>query len=580
MAAPTKTRALILIAAALGALGWVLAELLSGGRAAQRELEVVTENVSASALPGVERGVTELVAPERIDLAVEELARSTVLWPLRVELDLLEASYLPSQAGVVPVGSGATAILKGTIAGRAGASVRAEVSFEAGPNAGRVLQTDEGGAFGATDLYPGLSIVEVRGSGLLGSRREVRLRQDRETLLNIGYGRPGSVTGRVQDTEGEPLEGASVTIDGTRVVTDPEGGFHLSSVAAGQVLVEVELDRYADYQELAWVGGGQENQLERFVFTLREAAELNVAITTDVGGPGPATVILLPGQAGQRVNKASAHRNMRFPWHHHNPIEVHPGRPTTIAGLPDEPIRVYVFRPGAQAVMKAVSLHRGKPTTVKVALKPAKMLVGYVREDGEPVPGATVRLEAPNRVRATLAYFRQPSFYLETAVMPDFPPAVQEVVTDRTGRFVLTAWSEETPTRYLEARGPGGLSWAGRLVGPADDKVDLTLLPLALGSSTLELDFPGRWQGLPIEVVLQGAPTDVQILSPADELRVGGLLAGRWHLRLSWDGTELLEETFELEEEAQRVVPLPLECIEGQDAEAWRRAGREYPLGS
>ena len=59
-------------------------------------------------------------------------------------------------------------------------------------------------------------------------------------------------------------------------------------------------------------------------------------------------------------------------------------------------------------------------------------------------------------MRATLGYFTEPSYFLETAVMPNLPPGLQETRTDKQGRFVLSSWADTSPVRYLEARGPGG----------------------------------------------------------------------------------------------------------------------------
>jgi adenosine kinase len=43
---------------------------------------------------------------------------------------------------------------------------------------------------------------------LIGARREVRLRQGKETLLNVPFGRPGALQGKVQDREGAGIQGA------------------------------------------------------------------------------------------------------------------------------------------------------------------------------------------------------------------------------------------------------------------------------------------------------------------------------------------------------------------------------------
>ena len=520
---------------------------------------------------------TELLAPPLLEFGTEELARSTVLWPLRVELDLIRANYLPTEKGVVPVGSGADARLSGRITGANDDGVAAEVHFVAGPNNGRKLVTDSSGDFGANDLYPGLSIVEVRGDRLIGSRREVRLRANTEALLNIGYGRPGKVQGRVQDRKGVGLEGASVLFDGTRTTTGPEGEFYLPSVAAGQVLVEVELEGYASYQELVWVAAARLTQADRLTFTLHPSTELTVAVTSNAGGPGPVELYLLPAQLRHRLDAASAHRNMRFPFHRINPIEVQPGVPVTIPNLPAESVKVFAFRPGAKATMKIANLRADRANSVQIGLEPAPKISGKVVFDGEPVAGATVRLEAPNRTRALLSFFKEGSHYLETAVMPFFPPAVQEVTTDASGRYVVSAWADQSATRFLEARGPDGRTWTGRMVSARDDAVTLELEEVELGDSTLALDFPERWQGLPVEVWIEGKPHDPEMLAPGRELVVNRLLAGRWRVDLSWHSNPVHEQELEIDGRETLRVELPVECIEGQDEDSWRRAGREYP---
>ena len=515
--------------------------------------------------PAAEDEPTELLPPPRIELD-EGPVTSTVLWPLEVELTLGLADYLPVEPGVVPVGSGATARLAGRIADRRDQGVRAEVRFVAGPNTGRVLRADVTGRFGASDLYPGLSIVEVSGEGTLGSRREVRLRQGSETALNIGYGRPGSVFGRVLDRKGEPIEGASVVFDGTRVTTDGNGEFFLAAVAGGQVLVEIEKEGYASRQALANVLAGGTTPKERLTFALEEETALSIRVPQDVGGPGPVYVYLLPGRADRRPSRHEVQRNERFPYHRINPIEVTPGRPHVVRGLPTGVVKVYAFRPGAVAARKVVSLRSGgEPQPLVLSLAPAPRVVGHVRSGGEPVAGATVHLEAPNRARAALSYFNEPSWFLETEVIDFIPPAFQEVVTDASGRFVLTAWEKEAGVRYLEARGPangeGPGGWAGRLVHPGENLIDIELSDGTLGDATLVLDFPGRWQGLPIELTVDGTPYDPITLPARKSFEIENLVSGRWSMRLSWHGEPVHEEaSFTLSERTERTIELPPAC--------------------
>ena len=521
-----------------------------------------------------EAAPVELVPPPSIRRPTGE-ARSTVLWPVKVELELLEARFLPKQKGVPAVGSGASARLSGTITGLDDLGLACELRFVAGANSGRVLRTDASGRVGANDLYPGLSIVEVRGAGSLGARREVRLRRNQETTFNLGFGRPGLVVGKVQDQTGAGLAQAAVVIDGTRVLTDDQGGFYLSSVAAGPVLCEVEKEGFAYYQEQVWVAGGQTNTDERMTFTLKPAAELRIAVQGNAGGPGPVEVYLFSDRS--EYSSSSAYRNAAYPWHRINPVQVWPGQPVTVRNLPPEVVKVHAFRPGARASFKPVNL-AASPRDVVLTLEPAPTLRGKVLSDGQPVHGARVRLEAPDRVRATLDYFSAPSYFLETAVIPSLPPGVQETTTGADGSFLFSAWADSSPVRYLEARGHAGQGFAGRFVQPDEQEVVLELADVDLGDSAFVLDFPGRFQGLPVETWINGVPSPVQVLAAEDALEVEDLVAGRWTLTVSWHAQPVLPTTeLQIEEVATQSVTLPPECIEGQNEEQWKRAGREYP---
>jgi hypothetical protein len=572
MASGRKTLLLaVLVAVPLGLLLFAL--LARGGRERTGDRRVLPDAAPAPEAPALQ--VVELIPLPELRQAVGGDRTTTVLWPLRVELELIEARFLPRMEGVPAVGSGARARLSGQIAGVNDQGVQAEILFTAGANQGRVLRTAPDGRFGATDLYPGLSVVEVRGSGILGSRRVVRLRRDAEALLNIGYGRPGMVFGKVQDRKGNGLEGAEVTVDGTRTTTGPEGEFYLASVAAGQVLVEVEKQGYAPYGELVAVTGGVQNPKERMTFTLGPAAELSIAVANNVGGPGPVQVYLYSDQ--KALSQASAFRSELLPWHERNPIEVWPGKPVLVDSLPAQVIKLHAFRPGARAPLQVVNLASGRPQNVTIHLEPAPLISGRVLFDGQPVAGARVRLEAPDRVRATLNHFREASYFLESAVLPDLPPALQELESAKDGRFVFSAWSEDAPVRYLEARGPDGKTWAGRFVRGEEQDIELVLQEVDLGDSTLELTFPGRHQGLPVEVWIGGAPHAAQVLAAEEDFVLERLLAGRWLLRISWHGTPLHEAELVIEEVTRQEIALPPECIDGQDEEQWKRAGKEYP---
>ena len=146
----------------VGMVGLVLLVRGGGARADPEPIEV-----EARTLPGPNGRLdwTELVPPPRVVSTggSEWNEPTTVLWPCRVELDLVQASYLPTEDSVPPIGTGRTARLSGRIGDATDQGVRAEVNFLAGPNAGRTLLCDATGSFGATNLYPGLAVVKITG---------------------------------------------------------------------------------------------------------------------------------------------------------------------------------------------------------------------------------------------------------------------------------------------------------------------------------------------------------------------------------------------------------------------------------
>jgi hypothetical protein len=524
-------------------------------------------------------GGTELLSPPVVEYPDDPIGPTTVLWPLRVELDLVQAVYLPTEEGVEPIGTGLTARLSGAISGANDLPSRAEIRFVEGPNEGRVLRTDATGAFGAADLFPGLSIVEVRGSAISGSRREVRLRQNQETLLNIGYGRPASLVGFVEDNQGTPLEGASVSVDGTKVFSGADGKFYAVDLAGGEVLVEVEKPGFADHQEIVSISAGRinHNVESPLTFNLTPAAQLTLVVKGNAGGPGPVQVHLFPARGSERGAVGSLQRRARFPWERRNPIEVWPERPVTIDGLPREVISVAAFRSGAIAPKKNVNLTSDR--SVEIPLEPAPKLTGRVLDlEREPVGQALVRLEAPNRVRSTLDYFKEMSWFLETSVIATLPPALQQVTCDAQGRFVLTSWEEIAPVRYIEARSPDGRAFAGELVRAGTTEVELVLREANLSASSLAIELSKRFQGLPVEILVNGTPYDPFVLPPEKPLVITGLLAGRWRLTASWKAQELAAPMLlDVRGEAHAELALPEAAVRGQDEEEWKRAGRFFP---
>ncbi len=502
--------------------------------------------------------------------------KSTVAWPLKVQLQLIEAAGLPHTAGVAAMGSGATAHFSGSITGGLGEGLVGAVKFIAGPNVGRELRTNAAGKFGATDLYPGLSVVELGGLGGFYVRREVRLRGGAETPLHVGFGMPGAASGRVLDRAGEPIPGATVELDGQMQFTDLEGAFLLPSVPSGLDLeCIVSKPGYASHFELVTIAARQTN--DRLMFTLGPGGDLDIEIPERIGGPEPAQVIFMNASSGSQ---------RRYPWRLMSPLSVATGSSVRVEGLPtDLRIRVYVFHSGAYAkpTYAEVTLQEGVPQAAIIHLEPAPLLVGTVRtRDGLVSQGAKVRLEAPDRVGSTVAYFGETSMFLESEVLPTFPMGLQETVSDHNGRFGFTSFPKQAPRRYLVATSADGTMTGTRIVGPEDTSVDVTIAPSGGGVSQLRLDLPGRHQAIEVDCAVQGAPRDRYLLPANEEYVIDGLAPGMWRMTATWHGQEVQTSAqgagvrgFKIERETTQTIRLPQGAIDGQDADTLLRAGRK-----
>lgn len=495
---------------------------------------------------------------------------STVLWPLIVELNLERPSYLPEVPSGPPLGSGRTARLAGRIAKVRGEPAEATIEFMVGPNQGRILQTDADGAFGANDLYPGIDIVEISGPGLLGARREVILRQDDERLLNVSFARPAALSGEVVDESGEPVEGATVRVDGHTTTTDQAGAFYYDRVAPGSTLLEITHPGFASQRDTLRVMQGSTTSLGTIKYVLDRGCVLD--LIADLGvGEGDVEVYLMPTGSGMQ---------RKFPWHLVNPIRMSTGQ-AKISELPPGPLLIRAYRAGAQArpVVTPVNLNPGQKHVIDLNFEAAPVLAGSVLEDGKLVSGARVELVAADPVRASTAHYRENAFYLEADVFPLLPPARQTVSTGSSGRFLLTRWQQTSAYRMVRATSPDGRSWAMAAVGPTDESVTLNLEPIEAGAGSVRIELPGRFQAIPISLIVSGQPRPTFELPPDRQLEVTDLREGTWTATASWYTQKLLDEgPFLLDPDVQLEVRLPEEALLGQDKETWERAGRQYPL--
>jgi len=505
---------------------------------------------------------------------VGDPTKTTVAFPLKLKLELVQPAGVPRSAGMPPLGSSANARLVGSLMDGRGEPLGAQLQFIAGPNQGRTLSTNASGKFGASDLYPGLSVIQIEGPGELDARRETLLRGNAETTLNIGFGLPGAVGGRVIDREDNPIPGATIEVDGQVAFSDLEGKFLLSSVPSGLNLeCIVTKEGFAAHFELVSVAASKAN--DKLVFRLLPGASLDVELPEAVGAKGEANIVLMSSNTfGART----------YPWRLKNPVRAVPGSRVRIDDLPTGVrVRVYVFHTGAYAVpeYQEALLSEGSPQLAVVHLVAAPVIVGSVRtRDGLVVQDAKVRLEAPDRVGSTVAYFDQPSVFLESEVLPNFPMGLQETRSDHNGRFEFTSFPKQAPKRYLIAESADGLLRGAAVVGPQDETVDVVVAAHGDGASKLAIEFPGRHQALDVQCSVQGAPRNPELVPAGEPCVIEGLAPGTWKLTATWNGENVPIEgeggapgVFKLEGETTQVVRLPRGAIVGQDEDTLLRRG-------
>jgi hypothetical protein len=506
--------------------------------------------------------------------AEERIGPRAVAWPLEFVLQFVSEPRESGISGVPRRGGSANATLSGTIRGYDSRPVSARVEFVAGPNEGRVVQAGADGRFGASNLYGGLSIVRVKGPSIPGSMREVLLRSGQRAVLNITYSMPASVFGEVIDAAGEPIAGAHVEMDGRDAYTDETGAFHFPSMAAGAVLVLVRKPGYAPYREKLPIAVNRTIPPGRLRFMMSPGADLEVHIVENLGAVAPAQLFLLPASAG-RINTQRGQRT--YPWHLINPVEAYPGGTVTVEDLPEGPVHLMLFQRGAKARPRLVkvSLRAGKVTQQTLHLEPATRLSGRVYLNGEPVMGAQVELEAPDRARASLSGLQRRRSFLESMVLPQLPSAHQAVKTDKRGEFLFTAWNDVSPLRYLSAMDATGTHRVVQIVRDDQDWVDLYLESAPEHDARLHVNLPARDADLPVEVTVDGAPRPDFTLERHEKLIIEGLAHGTWRVTARWHGDVLLEgREVDLEDGMPLTVNLPAAARQGQDTGTLKQAGR------
>ena len=523
------------------------------------EMGPTTEITPAEPAPMVPQ--VRMLPDNRVGTAEPGSTVTTVDLPLEIDITLISSKPRLSSPGVPNLDSSATAKIRGSMHQADGSPGRGYAEFVAGPNQGRVLETDAEGRFGANDLYAGLSLVALRSAGTPGALREAVLRENRETQLNVGFGRTSTVHGQVKGPDNFGLPLAKVVMDGQETMTDEEGRFYFGRMTSGKVPIYISKPGYASYREMQHITGGMTIQPGKLRFTLRKGCTLKVVIPERVGSAEPGQLYL-----SSRLDGTAART---YPWHMKSPITMFSGESIEIEDLPAGPVFLQYFKRGAIAKPSRVMMNVSEAVTktAMIHLKAAPSITGRVLLNGEPVDGALVEFEMPDvsgaAVEAMGGHLGRAQ--LEVDIYSQMPPAKQKVLTKRDGRFVFSAAEEYSKARYLTARGPDGLSWGGRVVKQGEYEVDIVLDSSALGESEFVFETSERFQALPVRYSVNGKPHS-KILPANEDLTIGDLPEGRYSVEVRWRNDKILDDVIMDVADTRNVfVPLPVGAIEGKN---------------
>lgn len=548
---------LVLLLAALAGGLWTILDDDSGAEVAGLEfdesLRAEAGGESPTALPSESRGLAQ---PVRI----EKGGPTTVVMPLELDFELVAAQARLDDDQSPPLGSAASAKLRGSMHGADGRGLVGHVEFVAGPNRGRVLDSDAEGRFGANDLLAGLSLVSLRAPGVPGAEREVLLREKRESQLNVGFGRPASIRGVVRDEQNNALPTVTIVMDGQETKTDEAGRFYFPRMTSGKVPVYVSKPGYASQREMQWITAGMNMPVDKLKYTLRKAATVKVVVPERVGTGRPGQLFISGPLDGTGSRS--------YPWHLKSPISLYGGESIEIEDLAPGPIRLQYFRAGAivQPPIVRETLIAGQTRTVTFHLKAAQVLAGVVKSGDKPVEGALVQLEAPDVTGASVKAMgaSHGRATVEMEVLSQMPPAVQRFVTGADGKFQFSAAEELSTVRYLTAKSADGKAWGGRILRAGDIEVEIQLEEAKAGKAGFLVETTERFQGLPVRYVVNGKPSYI-VLPPGERLDIPDLPEGQWKVSAHWGGENILKDvSYQLEDLEELFVPLPKGAIDGQ----------------
>jgi hypothetical protein len=212
---------------------------------------------------------------------------------------------------------------------------------------------------------------------------------------------------------------------------------------------------------------------------------------------------------------------------------------------------------------------------VELRLGAAPTVIGKVLRNGKAAEGVSVTLEAPDRDFVSTASLDQKPMFAQEMLLPHMPSAIQKTITDSRGAFTLTAFEGIEDGRYLIAESRDGRWRAARLLTAGGGDIVLDLAEVRQENGAVEVEFPGQFQGLPIEVRVDGRPRDPIVLRPGMPLVVDDLEQGTWRVHALWEGQDVIRRQMIEVSSASPVklsAALPEGALKGQTEHERQRA--------
>ncbi len=426
-----------------------------------------------------------------------------------------ESEGLPEQERP---GAGRVAVVAGVVRVDGNTSAGARIEIVAGLNAGALATTSGRGEFRIEGLFEGAGIAEITTRGGIVARRRLDAQRRTRGAASIRLTTPGELRGAVVDEAGTRIPNAAVAIDGHSARTAADGTFFFPSISGGEALVTTTAAGFESRRDAILLRQGPGRSLLPIEMVLRRGATLRVALERAAPGEEPPLAVLLPDSATSGAD---------FPFESRGLAVAGEDGFATFEGLPlGESFHVLGFsqRGVARPSGVTVSPSAGEPLPALEMRFPWQWPVeGRLLVAGEPVAGASVRIESADVGRATERALRSHGGHLATPV-PILPFARRATRTDTSGWFRIEGAPVHRPA-WIVISTPETLDTVLRL--PDHGSVDLGTIELDPRRAAPRADLVVRFERgerRSVTVRVDGEARLERVLGPGETLRTEALL--------------------------------------------------------